>query len=209
MASLGRKAESQPRVYPIGKTDYDAAMAPTPKHRLRWYQYSLRSLFVLTVLVAIAGSWYAWKRQQVERQRAVVKLVEELGGEVEYDYQRSSLGTFIPNAEPPGPAWLRSLLGDDFFANVTGVVGLTYTEISDAKSEYFLERLKGSPQLKELSLGGTQVTDAVLEHLKRLPQLKTLNLGGAQVTDAGIELLKGLPQLKEQWTALSPRGTVL
>ncbi len=51
----------------------------TPKHRLRWYQYSLRSLFVLTVLVAIAGSWFAVKKQQVEKQRAAVRAIEKLG----------------------------------------------------------------------------------------------------------------------------------
>jgi hypothetical protein len=48
-------------------------MNATPKTRLRWYQYSIRSLLVLMVLVACLGSWFAVKKQQVERQRAAAE----------------------------------------------------------------------------------------------------------------------------------------
>ena len=66
-------------VHPRTYLRYNATMNAVPKHRLCWYQYSLRSLFVLTVLVAIGGSWFAVKRQQKERERAAVNWVEEKG----------------------------------------------------------------------------------------------------------------------------------
>ena len=54
-----------------------AGMNTTPRPRMKWYQYSLRSLFVLTVLVAIAGSWFAVKKQQKERERAAVPAFQK------------------------------------------------------------------------------------------------------------------------------------
>jgi hypothetical protein len=170
-------------------------MNTSPKPRLRWYQYSLRSLLVLMVLVASLGSWFAVKRQQLEKQRAAVKAIGEMGGEVEYDYQLDGSGRLNLDAEPPGPAWLRNLLGDDFFTHVVCVY-LDGSPITDAG----LEHLKGLTRLKELLLNGPQVTDAGLEHLKGLTQLQFLGLNHTHVTDAGLGQLNGLTQL--QWLDL-------
>ena len=46
------------------------------------------------------------------------------------------------------------------------------------------------PNLRTLSLAGTDVTDAGLAHLAGLPNLKTLYLGDTQVTDVGVAKLK-------------------
>jgi Leucine-rich repeat (LRR) protein len=56
-----------------------------------------------------------------------------------------------------------------------------------------LEHLKGLTQLRELSLNGTQVTDAGLEHLKGLSELETLSLDDKRVTDAAPAALAELP----------------
>ena len=127
------------------------------------FQFSLRSLLVLTLAVALPCSWLATEMKKAREQKEVVEWVEELGGQVSYDYERDSSGNDIPNAQPPGPAWLREWLGVDAFVNVVGV---------------FLQNLA--------------VTDAGLEHLKELTQLQELFLGDTQVTDAGLEHLKGL-----------------
>jgi hypothetical protein len=187
-------------------------MTTPPRPRLRWYQYSLRSLFVLTVLVAIGGSWFAWKKQQKERERAAVKAI--VGGLVRYDYQFDVSCMLIPNAKPPGPVWLRRWLGDDFFADVVYVV-MNGELITDAEFQHVedlprlrivtcltsqvtdagLEHLKDLKQLEALHLNRSGVTDAGLEHLKGLSKLKILDLSGAKVTDAGLEHLTGLTQL--------------
>src|SRR5512140_3443850 len=106
-----------------------AGMTTPSKHRLRWYQYSLRSMFVLTVLVAIAGSWFAVKRQQKERERAAVKWIRDSWGSVNYAWELDAGLRPIPTAGPPGPAWLRAWLGDDFFAHVVSV-GLATSRVT-------------------------------------------------------------------------------
>lgn len=166
--------------------------APNPKHRR--YQYLLWSVLPFTLFV-ILGSWFGMKMERAEKQKAAVEEIENLGGLVWFDYQFDVLGNELPGAEPPGPPWLRRLLGDDFFTNVTKL-DLTQTEIPDAG----LKPLEGLPDIQSLSLGD-RVTDAGLEHLKVLTQLHTLNLRATKVTDAGLADLGALRQL--QWLSLS------
>lgn len=131
--------------------------------RFRWrFQFSIRSLFVLTVAVAIPFSWLAVEMKWGRQQREVVEWIQKVGGGVIYDYRR----TGMPNPAPPGPIWLRRLLGDDFFVDVDVVV-FDNTQVTDAG----LQCLKGLTQLPNLSLDNTQVTDSGLEHLMGLSEL--------------------------------------
>jgi hypothetical protein len=167
-------------------------MNDTRKPRLRWYQFTLRSLFIVMFLACIGMSWVSVKMQRARRQREAVDAIEKVGGAVFYDYEFDSAGVPTPGVEPSSPKWLRSVLGDDFFANVVSVV-LDSTEVTDAG----LEHLWGLTQLHTLSLHSTHVTDAGLKHLKGLPQLRQLWLNNTQVTDVGLEYLTGLTQLQQ------------
>jgi Leucine-rich repeat (LRR) protein len=182
----------------------------------RRFQFSLFSLCVLVVAVAIPCSWMAVEMGKAREQREAVEAIRELGGGVSYEHEPDD--PFAPVAEPPAPAWLQNLLGGDFFTTVSvlygsaqdtnamlaHVKGLTHlnklnldcTQITDAG----LEHLAGLTQLQSLSLHNTQVTDAGLAHLTRLPQLQWLGLEKSQVTDAGLANLIRLTQL--QWLGL-------
>ncbi|MGO8689070.1 MAG: hypothetical protein ACLQLG_05510 [Thermoguttaceae bacterium] len=165
-----------------------APAGPHPK--LRWYQYRLRSLFLLMLLAAIPLGWLAAKMKAAREQHAAVEAIVNDGGLVMYDYQKDSSDT---TSKPPGPAWLRGLFGDDLFIHVTRVYVLWSPEITDT----WLEHLKGLTQLQVLDLSGTQVTDAGLEHLKGLTHLKMLSTAGAKVTDAGVkELEEAMPSMR-------------
>jgi hypothetical protein len=59
----------------------------TPTTRLRWFQYSLRTLLVFVTLCAIACSWLAVKIKQARQQREVVAEVEKSDGWIYYDWQ--------------------------------------------------------------------------------------------------------------------------
>ncbi len=160
----------------------------------RWrFQFSLRSLLVLVLVVAIPCSWLA-----EEMRHGVVEAMEikTLGGQVEYDYELQDFGNPSARADPPGPAWLSNLLGVNPFATVVRV-RLESASVTDAS----LKHLKGLTQLQALSLAGTKVTDTGLEHLRGLTELKALNLVGTQVTDAGLEHLRGLTRLQSLYLA--------
>lgn len=150
---------------------------PPPKRH--WYQFSLRTLLVVVLLVSVGMSWLTVRMQRVRKQREVINAVWELGGWV-----------YGEAAEPSDQTWLRESLGSVFFPNVVDV-RLAGTTVTDAG----LEQLRVFAGLQELGLSGTQVTDAGLEHLKGMTRLQTLYLHDTQVTDAGLEHLRGLNNL--------------
>jgi hypothetical protein len=174
----------------------------SPKPKLRWYQFSLRTLLVFVTLCAIPCSWYAVKKRQAKHGREAA-AVEKLGGRIGW-------------TEPSGPEWLRALFGDDFFTDVLWV-DLSNTACADTGLECLedfgqlerlsldrtfvtdagLEHVKGLGRLKHLSVSGTLVTDAGLEHVQGLGQLVTLSLGNTKATDSGLERLRCLAQLEE------------
>jgi hypothetical protein len=78
-----------------------------PKTKLRWYQYSLRTLLIIVTLFAFACSWFAVKMQQAKKQYEAVETLLKRGGIVGYDYEMNSDGYRIRGATPSIPAWLR------------------------------------------------------------------------------------------------------
>ncbi|MGA2616350.1 MAG: hypothetical protein ABSF26_01995 [Thermoguttaceae bacterium] len=165
-------------------------MVDTPNPTLPWYQHSLQ--WPLLLALALPTLWFGVKMQQAGKQKTVIEGIENLGGLVWYDYQFD--GGDIPHtedAQPPGPPWLRRLIGDDFFRTVTKL-DLTQTEIPDAG----LKKLEGLTDLQSLSLG-EGVTDAGLVHLQGFIQLQTLDLTKTRCTAAGLlELQEALPNCK-------------
>ena len=139
-----------------------AAEKSQPK--LRWFQYRLRSLFLLTLVVAIGMSWLTVTMRNQRQQKAAAEAIEKAGG--------------VVTAEP---TWLGKTLRDDSLVSVTKV-GLSGESISETVLVH-LERLR---QLQRLFLGGALVTDAVLVHLQGLRQLQRLDLDSTKVTDAGL-----------------------
>ena len=135
----------------------------------RWrFQFSILSLFVLTVVMALPFSWLATEMKAARKQREAAEGIGKAGGYVIFDYQEglritlSHSGTTV-GGTPPGPLWLRKLLGVDLFASATQA-SLNSTGISDAG----LERFRWLPTLQTLDLIDTKVSDAGLEHLRRI-----------------------------------------
>ena len=175
-----------------------------PKPKRRWYQFSLRTLLVFVLLVSVGLNWLGVKMHQARKQREAVEAILEAGGEVAYGYQFKEDGASVPGATPPGPAWLRKLLGDDFFRDVIRVS----LELDSGGAE--LEHLEGLSELRRVNLASTQVTDVGLEHIKGLTKLETLFLDDTKITDTGLEHLKGLTNLKSlglSHTQVTDEGT--
>ena len=113
----------------------------------RWrFQFSIRSLLVLTLAVAVPCSWMAVEMKAAKEQQEAVAAIEKLGGGVRYDWDYHPLSQAI--AKRPGQEWLRKLLGTDLFTwDVRGV--FFGNEVTDEE----LARLAGLTQLRWLSLG--------------------------------------------------------
>ncbi len=182
------------------------------------FQYSLRTLLLAVLVASIGMSCLTVTLHGVRRRREAVETIMKTGGSVQYDYHILSGGV------PPGPAVLRRLLGDDFFAHVKHVavksdaamkevktlghvpaLQLMDGQVTDAATAYLGEL----PQLEFLYLNTTRVTDTGLEHLKPLTRLGELRINGGEFTYAGLENLKELSELRRLWltnTGISEAG---
>ena len=124
-------------------------------------------------------------------QKEAIDWLMKLGQSCRYDWEVGEDGNPLPNRQPRGPVWLRTLLGVDYFAAVVRV-DLVGSQVTNHE----LKHLNYLPQVQKLYLIHTDITDAGMEHLAGLTQLQTLHFVTANVSDAGLEHLKGLTQLQ-------------
>ncbi len=64
----------------------------------RRFQFTIRSLLFLTLIVSIWGSWFGVEMRAARRQREAVDEIEKLAGTVLYDYESDMSGDEIPGA---------------------------------------------------------------------------------------------------------------
>ncbi len=177
------------------QTEYNTGMTaePTkPKPRRRWWQYSLRTFFVV---LTVFGVWLGVVVHRANEQRKAVAWVREMGGSARYDYEFNELGIRVVDAKPSAPDLLVKLLGDDFFQEVS-TVQLKKTQVSD------LTPLTKFTSLEKLWLNSTHVSD--LTPLKKLTSLRVLDLRYTQVSNlAPLADLKNLQILRLTITQVS------
>jgi hypothetical protein len=169
----------------------------TPQRRRRWYQFRLRTLLIVVALLAIPGSWVAVR---MKHQRDVAAL-RTAGWGVAYDYMVDENGEYLKDDQPPGPAWMRNLLGEGFLSDVAGVHEVCTRTDADLKMLEQFPHLRlliaGAGDFEAASARGGPITDAGLQHLKALTSLRVLILQHTLITDAGLECLSGLTDLQE------------
>jgi hypothetical protein len=159
------------------------------RRALRWYQYRLRTLFLLMLAASIAMGAVAKRIQTAGRQRDAVAAIWRSYGWVQYDDVVNAdlhCNICVQPRPPPGPKWLRKLLGDDFFRTVVA---------AGVYSDDGFEHLKKLGQLRTLTCS-YEVTEAGLAHLKELRQLRDLDLMGNGVAGAAFERIAALTELE-------------
>ena len=162
----------------------------------RLVQYRLRSLLIVTTVVAVLFAWWSHTARQ---QREAVAALKEADAFILYDYQVQKL-----KRPRYWPAWMVTAVGIDYFANVD-LVQLDRIQSTSAG----LTHLKSLDRLRSLYLPAPDLTDATLEHLQGLTSLKELYLnsmiiidnegvepGNEHFTDAGLQYLHGLTGLE-------------
>jgi hypothetical protein len=177
----------------------DAKPQPTaapPKSPRRWFRFSLRTMMVVVTLLCV---WLGVVSNRANRQRRAVETITSHSGHVRYDYQRDDPfagNPFADDPPPPGPDWMRNLIGIDYFATVVEV------DINeDVANDDIVAALGDLPHLRSLALGGAGVTDSVLARARRMDQLHTLGVGWSAVSEAGWEPIEQLSNLKRLFLA--------
>ncbi|MCE9546192.1 MAG: hypothetical protein K8T25_11815 [Planctomycetia bacterium] len=158
--------------------------------RRRWFQFSLRTLFILTTLAAILFASLSWWSYKARQQREAVASLRAAGAIVMYDFQLAQRPPVKVLRPPHRPAWLVDKLGVDYFANVVCV------GISSQAPHADFALLQTLPTLTEIELNGSRVTDDDLVYLAGLSELVQLDLSSTAVTGTGLVHLRGLTQLK-------------
>jgi Leucine-rich repeat (LRR) protein len=160
--------------------------------RVQWFsplQFGLRSMLLAAVLLALCAAWLAQRIERARREEAALKTVAACGGYYFFDYELAPDGAQVLAATPPGPAWVRALLGEHFFATVVEVGSHTGEGINEDIDLAVLQTC---------SLAGPEVDDDKLTLLTHCSHLRSLNLCGSyRVTSTGMSCLRGLVDLQE------------
>ena len=150
----------------------------------RWYQFSLRSLLVVTLILGAAGGWLGKRLVQKHEERQAIEAIVTAGGDTSF--------------EQSGPRWLRIILGDNFFSEVHRVDVIS-------GNDAVLAQLPALRDVEVLNINGSAITGPALvqclDHLKELPRLRTLCFGGPHggmmsFGDSDLERIKDLTELE-------------
>ena len=200
---------------------HSAVTMPEPTHppaatnprRFRWrrlVQYRLRTLLILTTIVAVTFAWWSYSAR---RQRLVVEEIRRHTGRVWYSDEKGGSPSSYSHVSY-WPKWLVDALGKDYFYSPRAVhfkrLTIGTSVFSDGHFELpnspvinpdvqddLLACLRYLPGLVAVDLSYTSITDTGLEHLKELTALKELDLAGTLVSDTAVERLqKRLPNCK-------------
>jgi Leucine-rich repeat (LRR) protein len=207
-------------------------MPPSPSRR-RWFRISLRTVLILLTLLCI---WLGVKVNQARRQKEAIAALKSIGALIGFHHHYDDQGNLDHRADPPGPAWLRQITGDDFFQRVYSVSGnrvlsgrleitetTTFTDEHAAHLSAFddlvwlsidnspasdeaLSQIGDTDDLVVAQFFNTPVGDKFVRRLTRARQLELLILENTQVTGDGLGRLSNLREVKRLILSNSPIG---
>lgn len=208
-----------PPSYPISleMRDQIAARPSATMARMksRWFRFSLRTLLLLIAALCV---WLGIQVNAAQRQKRAVDALQQGGVGIFFDYyweidaNDPEISILKHNPVQPGPAWLRKLIGDEYFREVVGVSLNNQCSITESEFSQVAKLPKiNSVALHEAKItsNGTGITRPVKDSdfvvLENLNQLRDLYLTGADVEDIGLAaLLKSARSLKNLTIIDSP-----
>jgi len=128
----------------------------------RWFQFRLRTVFVLMAVCAAVAGMYVWKIQPRLRERSLLLRLQQCPDTA-----------IVFEEEVP---WTAKLFGREGFAHITElstIGGLTDED---------LEHVALTDEIRVVELGDEGITTASLECLQHWPNLKSLTLYWTSVT---------------------------
>jgi len=127
-----------------------------PEPKLRWYQYSLRSILIVAIMFCLLFAWIGVKIRQGQKQKEIVEWVEKNGGRVHYDIPFNPEANNSASNNLPSRGFLAVWIGVDYFYNVEAVyfpVTEEYMKAGIWTDELALKPLYGLPHLTTASFG--------------------------------------------------------
>ena len=165
----------------------------------RWMQFSLGTMLVLLTALCI---WLAVVVNRARCEREGLAAAERLRAQVRFDYQieyrkRPKNDVLYLRREPPGPRWLREIIGDEYFreAHSVGFNGSHGSRVTDADLEQIV-KLKRLTKLQLHVAGTSELSNGGLQHLAALHDLRVLTFEGVRLDPRGLDCLRKLPQLE-------------
>lgn len=153
----------------------------------RLFRISLRGLLVVVTLLCVL---LAFKVRQVERQKAAIAWVEQHGGAVWNDFEMGDSGYYVANPKPPGPDWLRRLVGTDYLSSP-----ISANIDNDALND--ISRITALSKLRFLSVTSRKLHD--LSPITKL-ELRELLLVIPPNDKEIAELRKTMPDCEITWS---------
>jgi Leucine-rich repeat (LRR) protein len=176
----------------------------------RWLRFSLRTLLVLVTIFSV---WLGVLSYRVQKMNLAIAAIRAAHGGISYEC-KYGVGNGNRSAQaPPGPDWLRELVGVGFFVDVYTVdfryIHVRPEQLLPLQSFPCLQQLNlcETPQkdlsplanlttLTWLNLYLTSVDDDQVRHLANLAELTDLNLSRTPISDAGLVHLSKLHKLE-------------
>jgi len=164
-------------------------------------QYRLRTLLIVVTILCV---WLGIQVNRANRQRRAIGTISELRGLVffEHEYDNEQSLNRIPDAKPPGPIWLRKLIGEDYFRRAA-VADFAYGYPERHRlglpsvADDDLGCLEALPDLRYIEIGHTSgVTDAGLVHFRNLKRVRSIGLHNTRVNGSALVHLASLPHLE-------------
>src|SRR5262249_10216224 len=149
-------------------------VAPQPKRR--WFRYSLRTLLVLTALICVV---LAFKIVPALDRKRAVSAVQELGGQVIYDYEFKEKNDRPPSFSEP-PDWISGILGADFSHDVA--VAKIFNVRDSDRVKKAMPKLRSLRSLRELDLINIKgLRESDFDFINGLSQLQDVHMYGDQL----------------------------
>jgi Leucine rich repeat/Leucine Rich repeat len=153
------------------------------------------SLKGLLLLVLIVGALLAWPINRAREQRRLVKRLPRPGVTLHYDWEFVA-AKYTRGSGPPGPRWLRTWLGDEYFQEIVSV-DIAETQDHTAALERALDYLRDLDRLRELHINAHSLQDAHMARVAALTRLESLEIGGPNhLTSAGHAHIRSLGNLR-------------
>ncbi|WP_167547202.1 leucine-rich repeat domain-containing protein [Stieleria maiorica] len=157
-------------------------------------RFQLRTLLLIVLVVAVFFAWIGKDLIRSRLQRSIVESIEASGGQVFFDYQKSSSSGFtayLRDAQPHGSRVIRALFGEDLYAKASCVVFLDPQTVDGD-----IARLGELPDLSEVMISGVGVTDESVQSILRIRRLRSLSLTHTSVSPQGLAGLQAARTLQ-------------